>query len=308
VFIIIAIVLLLLGATSIASLVIEYEWWKEVGQLDTWQNMIVYSVAPIAVAALIAFVVLWIAHARGLKHAGTGLREYPVYSKISAAVLLLVALMVARTSLDTWTIVTYLGAARNAAEATWRDPIFGRSLAFYFFELPLYSQLIGFIVGLAFLGALAYTLPGRMLALNRRIEQMKGSSIEFTLDDLDLRGALRAPILRALIALFLVAFAARMSLQRYGYLDDDHGFMVGIDWVANTVSIPLLWVGVGGLVVAAGMALVGRWKFMIAALALVVLRGIVPAIWCEMYGRRVGVRRPVERSSASREIRGADSR
>ena len=281
--IIIAIILLVVAARTIASLVIEFEWWKEVGQLDTWQSMILYSIAPTAVAALIAFVVLWIAHARGLKHAGAGLREYPMYARITTAALLLLGLIIARTSLDTWTIVTYLGAARNAGDSTWRDPIFGKALGFYFFELPLYAQLIGFITGLAFFAALVYTIPGRFLALSRRIHDMRGAAVEFTLDDLNLGEVLRAPMLRALIALFLVAFAARMALQRYGYLDDDHGFIVGIDYIAANISIPLLWVAVGGLVLAAAMAIFGRWKLMLAAIALVALRGILPAIISTVY-------------------------
>ena len=57
---------------------------------------------------------------------------------------------------------------------------------------------------------------------------MRGAAVEFTLDDLNLGEALRSPMLRgAGRAISCSAFAARMSLQRYSYLDDDHGFMVG---------------------------------------------------------------------------------
>ncbi len=37
-----------LSARAIASLVIEYQWWKEIGQLPTWFEMIWYRVAPVA--------------------------------------------------------------------------------------------------------------------------------------------------------------------------------------------------------------------------------------------------------------------
>jgi uncharacterized protein len=173
--IIIAILALLLAARSIASLVIEYQWWKELGQLPTWESMILYSFAPIVIAALVAFAVLWVAHARGLKHAGTGLREYPLYAKISTAMLLLLGLIIARSSLDPWTIVSYLGSARAGAGAsTWTDPIFGRGLPFYFFELPLYSQLLGFLVGLTFFAAVVFSLPGRLLHVGRRMNDLRG--------------------------------------------------------------------------------------------------------------------------------------
>src|SRR5947209_20480815 len=81
------IVLLMLGARSVAELVVEYEWWKELGQLKTWENILVYGFAPIALATLGAFIVLWIVHARALKFAGTGLREHPGYAKIATLVL-----------------------------------------------------------------------------------------------------------------------------------------------------------------------------------------------------------------------------
>src|SRR4051794_5215593 len=82
---IIVLVVAVLAARSVAELVIEYEWWKELGQLQTWENIILYSVAPVAAATLLAFAVLWIVHARALKFASTGLGEHSLYAKISTA-------------------------------------------------------------------------------------------------------------------------------------------------------------------------------------------------------------------------------
>ena len=62
--------LILLGLTStIANFIIEYNWWKEVGQVETWISMLWYSIAPSVVGALVAFIALWVAHARGLHFA-----------------------------------------------------------------------------------------------------------------------------------------------------------------------------------------------------------------------------------------------
>ena len=71
------VLLLLLSARSIASYAIEIAWWKELGQFHTWLSMLYYSLAPVAAATLLAFGVLWMAHARALKFAGTGLRRAP---------------------------------------------------------------------------------------------------------------------------------------------------------------------------------------------------------------------------------------
>ena len=58
---------LLIAGRSIAGLVVEFEWWKEMGQVSTWESILVYSFVPQALAGLVAFVFLWVAHARGMK-------------------------------------------------------------------------------------------------------------------------------------------------------------------------------------------------------------------------------------------------
>src|SRR5262245_10612477 len=85
---IVVLLVLLLSARWIAGYAIEIEWWKELGQFRTWLSMLYYSIAPVAAATLAAFAVLWIAHARALKFAGTGLGRHPLYARISTLFLL----------------------------------------------------------------------------------------------------------------------------------------------------------------------------------------------------------------------------
>ena len=66
---VLAIVALWASSTA-ADFVIEYNWWKEIGQVSTWAGMLWYSIAPAAAGAVIAFAALWMAHARGLHFAG----------------------------------------------------------------------------------------------------------------------------------------------------------------------------------------------------------------------------------------------
>ena len=70
--IVLVVSLLVLGwmITTAADFIIEYNWWKEVGQASTWISMLWYSIAPAAAGALVAFIALWVAHARGLHFAG----------------------------------------------------------------------------------------------------------------------------------------------------------------------------------------------------------------------------------------------
>src|SRR5690242_20097231 len=74
---------ILLGLTStIANFIIEYSWWKEVGQVETWINMLWYSIAPSVAGALVGFIALWMAHARGLRFASVRRRDFPLYSRL----------------------------------------------------------------------------------------------------------------------------------------------------------------------------------------------------------------------------------
>src|SRR4030095_9187071 len=70
------------GSGQIAGFVIEYNWWKEVEQVDTWLSMLWYEIAPTAAGALIMFIALWLAHARGLQFAGIRYRALGFYSRL----------------------------------------------------------------------------------------------------------------------------------------------------------------------------------------------------------------------------------
>jgi len=83
---------LFIFSRSIATILLDYKWWGEMGQTDTWARMWLYRWAPVVAQWFILFVVLWLAHARGLKYAGTGLRQNPTYAKLSTVAALAIAL------------------------------------------------------------------------------------------------------------------------------------------------------------------------------------------------------------------------
>src|SRR6202161_3622199 len=67
----VSLVVLIWAIATAADYVIEYSWWKEVGQAGTWISMLWYSIAPAAAGALVAFIALLVAHSRGLHFAGS---------------------------------------------------------------------------------------------------------------------------------------------------------------------------------------------------------------------------------------------
>src|SRR5947207_16024766 len=94
VLIVAALVLVLIFSRTICGFIIDYLWWQELGQVSTWVLMSFYRYAPGLAAWLIAFIILWVAHARGMKHAGTRLGEYPWYARIATLACALVSLIV----------------------------------------------------------------------------------------------------------------------------------------------------------------------------------------------------------------------
>jgi hypothetical protein len=106
--------------------------------------MLWYGLAPEVAATLVAFLVLWIAHARGMKFATVSLRDNPTYAKLSTMALLLLGFVLAAASFDNWTAVRFIGSRGLPMEATaWRDP-FRAPLSFYL-STCRFSGLRGFL-------------------------------------------------------------------------------------------------------------------------------------------------------------------
>src|ERR1700733_13776186 len=83
------------ASTTAADFVIEYNWWKEIGQVNTWVGMLWYSVAPAAAGSVFAFIALWVAHARGLHFAGILRRDHRLYTRLIPVGLAVLAIVFA---------------------------------------------------------------------------------------------------------------------------------------------------------------------------------------------------------------------
>src|ERR1700737_1139208 len=95
--------------TTDATFIIVYNWWKEVGQVDTWIGMLWYSIAPTAAGTIIAFVALWVAHGAGLRFAGIRQQDFRVYSRLIPVGLALLAILFAPGAIVYWRYVCFLG-------------------------------------------------------------------------------------------------------------------------------------------------------------------------------------------------------
>jgi len=145
---------------------------------------------------------------------------------------------------------------------TTSDPIFGKSLGFYLFSLPVYEAVSTWFLGVSFIilcAALAYSLLG----LPQRVLKptVRWSS-----------GAAFRAVCCAL-ALFLVVLSWRTYLARFPILWDDHQTFAGVTYTEAHYVLPALLMVCIALIVAAVISLVNafavrRFRLLVIALSL----------------------------------------
>ncbi|MGO9094428.1 MAG: UPF0182 family protein [Bryobacteraceae bacterium] len=312
VFLIGALLILLLLARSLSSYVIDYQWWREMGQVPTWLSLLFYQLAPLSAATLLAFVVLWLAHRSALRFAGAGPGRSRVYAWITSLVALLVGFLISSSTIDTWTVVRYFGGRNLPAEATaWHDAVFGEPLKFYLFDLPFYRVLLSYVLALAIAAMIVYWLAARIWQLKERFTELQEMT-GFDLRLMGLQGGLQSMFLRGGAALLLVAVAVHYYLGRYQMLYNDHNFMVGMDYVDLTWTLPLQWLVIATCLLAAVSASLSRWRWVLLFPAALILKALLPAliVWTYVGPNEISIERPYVQThiQATRAAFGLDQR
>jgi uncharacterized membrane protein (UPF0182 family) len=287
--------------SAAADYTIEYNWWKEIGQVDTWFGMLWYSIAPAAAGTVVAFAALWMTHASGLHFAGIRQRDFPIYSRLIPVVLALVAILFATSSIDYWTAMRFFGSRGIAVPAdAWKDQVFSRGLPFYLFDLPFYSQVLGFVFVLAILCALAFwaTARGWQLAERFRYGRLTsgpGNQLVLGPDTLLLPGATRAGIVRIISVILLLGFAVWIFLGNYELLLNSHAFMTGADFVDQKITLPLRYLLIVATIGALPLIWIRRYKrAIIVVISFFILQFALPGLVQAVYVRpnEISIERP----------------
>ena len=148
---------------------------------------------------------------RGVKFAGGRVSDYPIYSRISPLwCCSLCRFFVADASIDNWTVLRFAGSRALKNIEGFPDPIFGKPVTFYLFDLPFWSDLRGFIFAVVILTILVYWLVARGWQLRFTLPEITRGPLDLSL--LRLTGGLESKFLRGALAFFLVALAARFYL------------------------------------------------------------------------------------------------
>jgi uncharacterized membrane protein (UPF0182 family) len=292
---IVLLLVILFGARSVATYAIEIQWWKELGQFNTWLSMLSYSVLPVMAATLLAFLVLWMAHARAVRFAGTTLREHGLYSKISTAAMLFLGYLVAAACIDTWTVVRFAGSRGLPAAATaWHDAIFGKPLAFYLFDLPFFMMIRGYVLALVIMSILVYWGVARAWQLRFRLHDLREAR-EVDPGIFKLEGGLESRFLRGAAVVLLLSVAVYYYLGRYQMVYNEHGsFLVGIDYVDQNIGLPMQWLLVIASLIAAVLVWFGRWKLAAGTAVALLVAFIVPPAVSALYVKpnEISLQRP----------------
>ncbi|MBI3210474.1 MAG: UPF0182 family protein, partial [Candidatus Solibacter usitatus] len=279
-------IFLLSMARRAAGWVLDYQWWREMGQVETLINMVLYSVLPQLAVTLVGFVSLWIAHARGMKAAGTRLGEHPLYAKASVLGALFLAYVCSSMTASSWSAVLFLGGRQLPAEAAgWHDPVFQKPLSFYLFELPFYDMMLGVLLILTIVSGLAYA--GAFLFWSAKLRGprvLSDGSVEWP--EFDFGRILHSSFTKAVLVLFLITFAAERFLDRYDLLTGDHGFMVGVDYIDEHIKLPLRWLTIAATLASIGLVITSKWRVMaISLVAVILVEKLVPTVVHGVYVR-----------------------
>ena len=262
------IVLLLGSARGIADFAIEYLWWSEVDQIPTWFSILLYKIVPTVLASLLAWAALLWAHRRGTAFSGADITGFSLYRKIVPVVLLVVAAVFIGSQVESWVVMAFVGS-RGIAAGTghWVDPIFGRNLAFYLFDLPFLKLLVKYLFSLAFVGIAVFWVSGRGWQIFQQFKRFRaegGNLEEFDLGPrpLLLPGATKTSFAKIIACIGLAGAAAWFYLGQYSLLHTDHSFMVGMDFLDEVFRLPLRWLVVVALLLAIPLIATARLKAM----------------------------------------------
>ncbi|PYO56592.1 MAG: UPF0182 family protein [Candidatus Rokuibacteriota bacterium] len=278
--------LVLAGGGQAVPLYTDWLWFKEVGftqvfttrlALNGWLfvglggAVFIFLFANLSLAARTAPPDVYWELEDQLGLPGRAILE-PLVRRLLLPVVAVIAFFSGGRATAAWdTVLEYLNATRFGRV----DPLFGRDLAFYVFELPLWRLLHGWatalVAGTLVLTAAVYVLQ-RSLVLTARGPR--------------LAGAARLHLL-GLGALVLVLRAVGFWLDQYDLLYSRRGVVFGASYTDVNASLPVLgWLVVLALA-CAGACVVQMfrpgWRFLVAGLMVFVLfwglgLGVYPAL------------------------------
>jgi hypothetical protein len=276
------VILLAIVIPATATFYTDMIWFRAKGFSQVFWTRLIPQWILFAIAAATAFLFFSLNWLRARKSAITGVTEYTdgtevVPLRASALLVLAVsAVMAVMNGLGVrsqWmTVLQFL----NRTPFGKGEPLFGKDVAFYVFDLPFWSLIQGWVMGTLVTATLGVGLIFFMASLPRMREENRFYIPGDARTHLSILGAAA-----------VIAWGAGLWLERYGLLVSEGGIVFGAGYTdihARLFAInimTLLSLVVAALLVANTFR--RTWRLAIAGVVLmvgasVILRGIVPGI------------------------------
>ncbi|HVA67651.1 MAG TPA: UPF0182 family protein [Elusimicrobiota bacterium] len=242
----------LLVVSQGSSFAVSYSWWRKLGQLSTFWRLLAVQWLPQSAAALVGAAVLALTLSLSKRRLGDSfLFKNRLFSAAAYVAALVLGFGIGMSFIDPWVCALWRGAP--AAVSAYRDPLFQKGLGFYFFRLPFYEMLAGWlgILALAVLGIcsavqVADLSPAQLQAWAQRLgltparESWESWEEPRQVHPKPVRFSLAGPA-RAGAALFFIFIAVMSFFNRYSLLYSQHQFLYGADYVDAMLGIPFYW-------------------------------------------------------------------
>ena len=263
--------------STIVSYYVDSLWFGALGYASVFWTRFNLRVAVFCAFSVVTFTVLYGAY-RALRPEHLGelpgatvlvnrqrvtLPIGPLLNLVALVVSLGIAAQAGATLSRSWmTLVLW----RYAPHTVTPDPIFGRPLGFYLFELPAWELLTGWLTMLAALVcAVAAVFVGIAAGARALARQHIANPMR------PLRG------LAITVAILLLTIAVQVYFGRFERLFDDHTVFSGVDYTQAHITLAGLLVVCGALLVGAGVALTAAVR---TPRLLWIVGSVVPAIVC----------------------------
>ena len=165
----VAVALLILVVEG-SSFFLNYSWWKELGQEQTFWQYVRIRWEPQAAAVVLGFIVLAVGLRLGRRHSLTALPRTRLFSWLGHAAALVVSFFLAENLIDPWRVALWLGSRDTGL---YRDPLFGHSLTFYLFQLPFYRMIFAWVGLLLVLALVFYGVTVGLGASGERLDALR---------------------------------------------------------------------------------------------------------------------------------------
>lgn len=266
-----------LCSTSV-SYYVDYLWFGALGYASVFWTRLALRAAVFCAFAVVTFIVLYGAYwALRPEHLGelpgatilvnrqrVELPIVPLLNLGALVVSLAIAAQSGATMSGSWTTLVLWRYAPHTATL---DPIFGRPLGFYLFQLPAWDLLTGWLTMLA---AIVCAVAAVFVGLTAGARALTRQRL-VTNPTRPWRG------LAIAVAALLLTLTAQLYLGRFDRLFADHTIFSGVDYTQAHITLAGLLVVCGALLVGAAIALTAAVRT--PSLSWIV-GSLVPAVVC----------------------------